>query len=47
MPKRQKQRSDFPMPPRVMDYGTDELWQRCHMIKERVDEHTVRAAQSG
>lgn len=33
----------LPIPPRVMDYGTPELWKRCEMVKEKVDEHTVRA----
>lgn len=36
-------KSDLPLPPRAYDFGTPELWDRCRMIKERVDEHTVRA----
>lgn len=36
-------KADLPLPPRAYDYGTPELWDRCRMIKERVDEHTVRA----
>ena len=36
-------KTNLPLPPRIYDYGTEELWLRCKIIKERVDEHTVRA----
>lgn len=35
--------ADLPLPPRVYDFGTEELWQRCRMVKEKVDKHTQRA----
>ncbi len=36
-------RADMPLPPKAYDFGTPELWQRCKIIKEHVDEYTVRA----